>query len=69
MGAAQLEVDYLMVCFLALGFALQHVSYSLLSRQCSPTVPTPTPATSIDIPSVKTGKPSFIHSRLVSKSN
>ena len=43
-------------CFLALGFALQPVSYSLQSRQRSPNVPIPTPAPLMDVPSVKTGQ-------------
>ena len=41
---------------LALRFALQPVSYSLQSRQRSPTVPNQTPATLMDIPSVKAGQ-------------
>ena len=36
-------------CFLALGFELQPVSYSLQSRQRYPTVPAPTPETLMDI--------------------
>ena len=43
-------------CFLALGFALQTVYYSLQSRQHAPTVPAPTPETLMDIPCVKPGQ-------------